>query len=173
MLDSPGSLLGSAIWTHPPRSYFYPADPSSSLDQYPYSVSHSTAAIHHQLEQLGNGPRLRAYTRSSNGVLALRLDEAYTRRADLLWSLELTRSQAAAIASVTGETAQALRHQPVVGIEVEGTTPTTKTMAAEVANIAALGVRLGLLIVSEESETGIYRPFRTALDAARGRMGLT
>ena len=76
-------------------------------------------------------------------------------RSDVLWSVPLTIKQADAIARVTGAEAPALSTLPVVGIEIEGTTPTTKTMAADVANIAALGTRLGLLVVSEVGEPGI------------------
>ena len=57
---------------------------------------------------------------------------------------------------MSGETARALRHLPVVGIEAKGTSPTTEAMAADIANIAALDVRL-FLIVSQEGEAGIYR----------------
>jgi hypothetical protein len=92
---------------------------------------------------------------------------------DLLWSLELMRSQAAATAAVTGETAQALRHLPIGGIEVEGTSPTTQTMAADVANIGALGVRLGFLIVSEKGEAGIYRRAARAIRSVRQSLAMS
>ena len=41
------------------------------------------------------------------------------------------------------------RTLPVAGFEVEGTSPSTKTMTADVVNLVALGVRLGFLVVSQ------------------------
>jgi hypothetical protein len=60
---------------------------------------------------------------------------------------------------------------PIVGIEIEGTKSTTKTMAADVANIAALGTKLGLLIVSEHGERGIYRRAARAVRSVRRSFG--
>lgn len=45
----------------------------------------------------------------------------------------------------------------MVGIEVEGTTPSTKTLAADITNLTALGIPLGLLVVSASSEADIFR----------------
>src|SRR5579859_7060192 len=107
----------------------------------------STRAIHEQVESLGRALHLEVRREVSDSVLALRLEKAYQPRADVLWSIALTDAQAAALGTVTGEPPDALRHLPIVGIEIEGTTPSTKILAADVANIAALGTRLGLLIV--------------------------
>src|SRR5437868_2733602 len=102
----------------------------------------STSSFHHQLEKLGTVLGFEARREVANSVLALRLDGAYHPVVDLMWSRPLTTAQAAAIALVTGVRAPDLSHLPLVGIEVEGTTPSTKTMASDLANIAALGTRL-------------------------------
>jgi hypothetical protein len=104
-------------------------------------------------------------------VLSLRLENAYLPRADVLWSLRLTQSQAEAVAAVTNATASRLRELPVVGVEIEGTTPSTKAMAADVANIAALGTLVGLLVVSEAGERGIYRRAARTIRTLRRSFG--
>lgn len=96
-----------------------------------------TLLMHEQIERLGRMLHFEARREVSDSVLALRLDQAYTPRVDLLWSIRLSSAQAQAIGSVAGYDPTHLQHLPIVGIEVEGTTPTTKTMAADVANIAA------------------------------------
>jgi len=131
----------------------------------------STQAIHQQVVALGERLGFIATREVSNSVLSLRLDGAYIPRVDVLWSIPLTTAQAKAVAAVTGEPAERLQHLPIVGIEIEGTTPTTKTMAADVANIAALGTRLGLLVVSELGEKGIYRRAARAIRTIRRSFG--
>lgn len=131
----------------------------------------STAGFHRQLEELGRALGFDVRREVSDSVLSLRLDRAYTPRVDLLWSVELSPAQSRAIACVTGAQVEELTHLPVVGIEVEGTTPTTKTMAADIANIAALGTRLGLLVVSEEGERGIYGRAARAIRSVRRSFG--
>ncbi len=131
----------------------------------------ATTEIHEQLARLGRALQFQARREVSDSVLALRLDGAYAPRVDLLWSLDLSPKQAEAIAAVTGHDSGRLTHLPVVGIEVEGTTPTTKTIAADVANIAALGTKLGLLVVSEAGERGIYRRATRAVRSLRRSFG--
>lgn len=46
---------------------------------------------------------------------------------------------------------------PLVGIEVEATDPTTKTLESDFANIAALGPPLGLIVSNSEKSDDIYR----------------
>ncbi|MGD0679731.1 MAG: hypothetical protein ABSC94_30465 [Polyangiaceae bacterium] len=104
-------------------------------------------------------------------MLSLRLEDAYLPRADVLWSLRLSGRQAEALATVTGATVSLLRDLPVVGIEIQGTTPSTKTMVADVANIAALGTRVGLLVVSEAGERGIYRRAARTIRTLRRSFG--
>ncbi|MDI3291882.1 hypothetical protein [Polyangium sp. 15x6] len=130
-----------------------------------------TRQICEEAHQLGLALGFDVRREVSDSVLALRLDGAYTPRVDLLWSVGLSDGQANAIGEVTGHEPERLLHLPVVGIEVEGTTPSTKTMAANVANIAALGTKLGLLIVSEESEKGIYRRAARAIRTVRRSFG--
>ncbi len=62
-------------------------------------------------------------------------------------------------------------HAPIVGIEIEGTGPSTKTLLADVANIAALGVRLGFVVVSEKGERNIYRRSARAVRTLRRAYG--
>lgn len=135
------------------------------------SVQPSTSRIHQEIVDLGRKLGFEPTREVSGSVLSLRLDAAYLPRADVLWSLRLAESQARALAAVTGGNAEQLRDLPIVGIEIEGTTPTTKTMAADVANIAALGTRLGLLVVSEAGERGIYRRAARTIRTLRRAFG--
>jgi hypothetical protein len=120
-------------------------------------VRAATKNIHDQVVNLGRSLGFEPTREVGGSVLSLRLDGAYLPRADVLWSLRLTPGQADALAAVTNAEPSRLHDLPIVGIEIEGTTPTTKTMGADVANIAALGTRIGLLVVSEAGERGIYR----------------
>ena len=131
----------------------------------------STRRIHEQVVGLGRSLGFEPTREVSGTVLSLRLDDAYLPCADVLWSVRLTETQATALAKVTQASADSLRFLPIVGIEIEGTTPTTKTMQADVANIAALGTRLGLLIVSEAGEAGIYRRAARAVRTLRRSFG--
>jgi hypothetical protein len=135
----------------------------------------STRRIHDQIVTLGRALGFDPTVEVAGTVLSLRLDDAYVPRADVLWSLHLTEAQARALSVVCGADRSRLRQLPVVGVEVEGTAPTTKTMGADVASVAALGARLGLLVVSEAGEKGIYRRAARAVRTLRrsfGEMGV-
>jgi len=131
----------------------------------------STTEIHQRVEALGRALGFEPTTEVSGTVLSLRLDDAYVPRVDVLWSLCLTEPQAEALALVTEAPVERLRTLPVVGVEIEGTTPTTKGMAADVASIASLGTRLGLLVVAEAGERGIYRRAARAIRTLRRSLG--
>lgn len=131
----------------------------------------STKIVHHQLEKLGLMLGLVPSREVANSVLSLRLDDAYQPVVDLMWSLQLSAIQSQVLQEVTGAPAHRLNHLPLVGIEVENTTPTTKTMESDLANIAALGTRLGLLVVSEQGESGIYRRAVRAVRTFRRAFG--
>jgi len=130
-----------------------------------------TLKIHGLLEEIGAKLGFRASVEVRDSVLSLELDQAYNPQVDLMWSLGLSKPQSDAIARVLGRDAAKLAHLPVVGIEVEGTSPTTKTMASDVANIAALGTRIGLLVVSEAGEKNIYRRAARAVRTLRRSFG--
>jgi len=115
-----------------------------------------TKALHDQMVRLGQNLGFVASREVSNSVLSLQLDEAYQPRVDLMWSQELTQGQSSALGDLLRVKPEKLSHLPLVGIEVEGTAPSTKTLEADYANIAALGTKYGLLVVSEEGERGIY-----------------
>ena len=111
-----------------------------------------TKRIHDNAETLGKLLGFRAEQEVSTSLLSLRLDGAYHPRIDLLWSLPLSVSQRRAIAWALGiddAATKRIKHLPVVGLEIEGTQPSTKTLEADIANLAALGAPLGLLVVSE------------------------
>jgi hypothetical protein len=131
----------------------------------------STTKIHEQVAALGRSLGFEPTREVGGTVLTLRLDDAYLPRADVLWSLRLSENQANVLSAVTGASPSVLRELPVVGIEIEGTTPTTKTMGADVANIAALGTRIGLLVVSEAGERGIYRRAARTIRTLRRSFG--
>lgn len=131
----------------------------------------TTKDMHERLDTLGHALGFEVTTEVSDSVLRLRLDEAYRPRVDLLWSLRLSNPMREAIAWALGRDLASVTHLPVVGIEVEGTTPTTKTMTADVANLAALGVPLGLLVVSEVGEKNIYRRAVRAIRSIRRSFG--
>lgn len=116
-----------------------------------------TDAIHRELVDLGTALGFQPAREVSDSVLSLRLEEALRPRVDLMWSLPLTPAQSGLLGGVLDVAPKRVAHLPVVGIEVEGTGPSTKTLTADVINILALGTRLGLLVVSERGEPRIYR----------------
>lgn len=79
----------------------------------------------------------------SDSLLRVRLDDAYRPRVDPLWNLPLAQPQRHAIAWAIERGTLDVTHVPVVGLELEGSMPTTKTLAADVANLTALGARPG------------------------------
>lgn len=130
----------------------------------------STSGIHEQVEHLGRALGFDAIAKSRTACCLFGSMPLTCR----VWtfsgrSIFIKRRHRR---SVGHRNVTRLRHLPVVGIEVEGITPTTKAMAADVANIAALGTKLGLLIVSEDGERGIYRRghARCGLAPAVGRV---
>jgi len=117
----------------------------------------TTKDIHDQVAELGIRLGFHPTREVADSILRLRLDDAYRPRIDLMWSLPLDEPKQRALSRVLGREMADVTHLPIVGIEIEGTTPSTKEMASDVANLAALGAPLGLLIVSEEGEPHIYR----------------
>jgi hypothetical protein len=136
-------------------------------------VKPSTDRIHEHLRALGEGLGFVAKREVDDSLLRVRLDAdiAYRPRLDLLWSLPLKSKQRHALAWLTGQDVSGVAHLPVVGIEVEGTTPSTKTMQADIANICSLGTPLGLLVVTEYGEKGIYRRAGRAIRSVRRAFG--
>jgi hypothetical protein len=131
----------------------------------------ATQEIHRRAADLGKALGFVVTREVSDSLLRLRLDGTYRPRIDLLWSLALDDQKRQALAWVLERELTDVTHLPVVGVEVEGTTPTTKTMGADVANLAALGVPLGLLVVSEEGEKNIYRRAARAIRSVRRSFG--
>lgn len=138
---------------------------------YNQEVLPKTDALHHDLTSLGKALGFVATREVSDSLLALHLADGYRPRIDLMWSLEIDEAKRGAIAQVTGQDVGALRHVPVVGIEVEGSDPTTKTMMSDVANLRALGAPLGLLVVNESYEEGLYRRAGRAIRTMRRNLG--
>src|SRR5262249_43315465 len=120
---------------------------------------------------LGDRLGFHATREVSDSILRLRLDDAYQPRIDLMWSLPLDAKKRSAITWVLGRDASEITHLPSVGVEIEGTTPTTKTIAADVANLAVLGAPIGLLIVAEGGEKNIYRRAARAIRTIRRSFG--
>jgi hypothetical protein len=131
----------------------------------------STRTIHEHVALLGRNLGFAPTQEVADSILKLRLDRAYQPRIDLMWSLPLDEAKRKALAWALGRDTSDITHLPVVGIEVEGTTPTTKTMAADAANLAALGAPLGLLVVSEDGERNIYRRAARAIRTVRRSFG--
>src|SRR5262245_3864747 len=131
----------------------------------------TTARIHNQVGSLGEALGFKVSREVNDSVLRLRLDDAYQPCVDLMWSVPLDEAKREALAWALNRETGEINHLPVVGIEVEGTTPTTKTLAADVANLAALGAPMGLLIVSEEGEKNIYRRAVRAIRSVRRAFG--
>lgn len=115
-----------------------------------------TKRIHADVEALGEALGFETHREVADSLLALRLDSSYRPRIDLMWSLPLRRRQAEAIGWALDVKTETITHLPVVGIEIEGSAPTTKTLEADVANLMALGAPLGLLVVSEAGEKNMY-----------------
>jgi hypothetical protein len=116
-----------------------------------------TRRYHEQLELLGAGLGFQARREVSGSVLSLVLDDALTPRSDLMWSLPLTDAQARALTGLVGRQGEDINHLPIVGIEVEGSGPSTKTLTSDVINILALGTRLGFLVVADRPPDNMYR----------------
>jgi hypothetical protein len=131
----------------------------------------ATREIHQCAANLGEALGFVVTREVSDSLLRLRLDQAYRPHIDLLWSVPLDAEMCQSIAWVLERELCDVTHLPVVGIEVEGTTPTTKTMGADVANLAALGVPLGLLVVSEKGEKNIYLRAARAIRSVRRSFG--
>ena len=131
----------------------------------------STDKIHEALVRLGERMGFVAQREVHDSLLALRVGDAYQPRIDLMWSLPLSSAQRGAIAKVTGDSLDRVVHLPVVGIEVEGSGPTTKTLMADIANLRALGAPLGLLVVDEQAEAGQYRRASRAIRTVRRNLG--
>jgi hypothetical protein len=131
----------------------------------------STKKIHANLSRLGQALGFTVTKEVDDSLLRVRLDEGYRPRIDLMWSLALTDTQREALAIVLDRKLDDVRHLPIVGIEIEGSQPSTKIMAADVANLAALGAPLGLLVVSEEGEANIYRRAARAIRTVRRSFG--
>lgn len=111
-------------------------------------MSDYASAIVKKLEDLGERIGFQTQKEVSKSILALRYEggKQYIPRLDLLWSMELHNKQAAAIAGIIGADKDTVVNMPLVGIEVEATDPTTKTLESDFANIAALGPPLGLIV---------------------------
>jgi len=131
----------------------------------------STKKIHNKLQKLGKDMGFIAEQEVSTSLLSLRLPEAYQPRIDLMWSLEIDNRKREAIACVTGREIKGLHHLPVVGIEVEGSGPSTKTMLSDLANIKTLGTPLGMLVVATDKEKDIYRRAARAIRTMRFNLG--
>lgn len=133
----------------------------------------ATSQLHLLLEDLGRTLGFSPEREVDNSLLRVRLEKekAYRPRIDLLWSLHLPRRQQLAISWAIGEYAHEVSHLPIVGIEVEGTTPTCKVMSADIANLCALGAPLGLLVVSEAGEKNIYRRATRVARSVRRHFG--
>jgi hypothetical protein len=99
----------------------------------------------------GKGLGFEVASEVSDSLLRLRLEGAYRPHIDILWSIRLDTRKRKAIAWLLGRDVADVTHVSVVGIEVEGTDPSTRTMAADVANLAALGAPLGLLMTARYS----------------------
>lgn len=133
----------------------------------------TTTDIHESLKTLGRALGMYADGEVSDSLLRVRLsgDAAYRPRIDVLWSLTLDEKQRAGLAWALDLDVADVKHLPIVGIEVEATGPSTKTMEADVANICALGAPLGLLVVTESGEEGIYRRAARAIRSVRRSFG--
>lgn len=118
----------------------------------------STRTIHQRLASLGEsmGFEVQLEHELEQSPAALRIEDSYEPRADLVWHLPLTQAQAKALAWAHGGPTRRYERLPIVGIEVEGSQPSTKLMSSDIANLAALGTPLGLLVVSEAGEERIY-----------------
>ncbi|MBI3272517.1 MAG: hypothetical protein HYZ53_26235 [Planctomycetes bacterium] len=134
-------------------------------------MKEATRDIHEKVAALGESLGLVTTREVSESLFRLRLDSVYQPRIDLLWSVALDRPKREALAWALGADTSGITHLPIVGVEVEGTQPTTKTMASDLANLTALGAQLGLLVVSEEGEKNIYRRAARAVRTVRRSFG--
>ncbi|MFC4987150.1 hypothetical protein [Saliphagus infecundisoli] len=88
------------------------------------------------------------------------LEESYTPRVDVVWYLDLRELglDTTQLSDYFGfEDDEQYRRFPLVAFEIEASDPTTKTMTADLANLQAIGAPIGILIVDEEREGGLYR----------------
>ena len=87
-----------------------------------------TDKIHEAMKALAAALELVPSREVSKSVLSLRLDGAYRPHINSMRGLTLHGKQRDAIGWATGLEAGDITHLPIVGIEVEGTTPTAKTL---------------------------------------------
>ena len=115
-----------------------------------------------KLADLGESMGFENQKEVSDTILALKYEgnKDYVPIVDLIWSMELKKKQAEAIAKIVGGEKEDFSTVPIVGIEVEATDPTTKVLESDFANIAALGAPLGLIVSNSAYKQDIYR--RTA-----------
>lgn len=133
----------------------------------------TTKRLHDKFATLGQNLGLVTEYEVSTSLLSLRLDKGYSPRIDVLWSLPLDKFKQNAIAEVTKLDIALLTHLPVVGIEVENSDPSTKTIMADVANLRILGTPLGLIVVSTGNYTDLYRRAARAIRTLRFNFGNT
>lgn len=100
-----------------------------------------------RLAALGEGLGLKAFREVSPGV-----PRSYAPRTDLVWCSPELQSEAVGaldrLAERAGVTSVLVKGRfPVVGFEVEGTDPTSKTMEADFANLQVMGYPIGALVV--------------------------
>lgn len=111
-----------------------------------------------KLFSIGERIGLTPDTEVSKSVLSLRFAETrlYEPRVDVLWSLRLRAIQSQTISDIIGVDENELLHLPVVGIEIEATDPTTKTLETDISNLASLGPPLGLVVIDTKEAPDMY-----------------
>lgn len=118
--------------------------------------------IKQELVDIGVSLGLHVIEEAQDTFFLSRVENAYDPRIDLLWSLQLTESQysgAEKVRSWLGEKLpRASRYFPLVGFEIEATDPTTKTQVSNLANLKALRVPFGFLVVdNQKGSRDLYR----------------
>jgi hypothetical protein len=119
-----------------------------------------TKQLHEKFKQLGDKLGFIVEGEVSDSILRYRINEGYRPRIDIIWSLKLSRFQQKAIAWALGAEKLDTLLLPIVGIEIERSSPTTKTRQADLANLLSIGMPFGIIATAENNEKGGYR--RTA-----------
>jgi hypothetical protein len=117
----------------------------------------ATLRLHRDIKNLGLKLNFTVSGEVSDTLLRYRLNEGYRPRIDVIWSMKLSNSILESIGWALGLDTVTASNLPVVGIEIEGSNPTTKTRQADLANLVSVGMPLGIIATSEDNERGGYR----------------
>lgn len=90
------------------------------------------------------------------------MEQGYKPRVDLIWYLDLREigtdlGKIGRYLPLEMELTKEVNHFPIVAFEIEATDTTSKTMQADIANLASMNTPFGFLVVNVEKGGDLYR----------------